>query len=868
MEHKSHILEEAKDSSLGFFIKRIKVAFLIAVGLSVWGAGSAYIIPKESAPQIDYGIITVSTIYQGASSVDMDQLVTQEIENKLKNISEITKISSVSKESLSQITLELDPSADNDKVLNTVRNKIDEAKLKLPEDAENPSIHEINSSNERSLFTVHLTGNYHPVLLLDYAEKLKTYLEQFPYIQSVNISGGAERSLFIDLDPVKLEHYKISPLEVIDAVKKTHSDFPIGEYEIDKFNYSLRFSGKHKNAKDISNVIVSHVISQNTYSDVKIEDIAKVYESNEKMEHLEYFTSKSNKDRKSSVSLQVNKSSNTNIFAIDPIIRENVIKYIPEQLSDNLETHFSMEEIEDVRESYENVFRSGMTSIVIVILIIMLFLGAREAIIAGIVIPLTFLTTIGTINFMGGSLNFMVNFSMILALGILVDTAIVIVEGMHEGLEKGYNTKEAALIALYEFKFPLLSGMLTTLAVFIPLFTLPGVLGKYLSYIPISVAITLTASLFISLFLIPAIGSCFLRKKNTNNENDTTGKKTFSKIKQQVFSAYHTFIQFKLSSRLFRMGSIYLVILLFVLSLFIPVKFQMFPGDDFNYIFIEVTMPKGNIVEETNKANKTVENFLWENIPEMKHINSSINKDKALITITLLDKKERKKLEMRTSIQISEDLRYKLKDFTNYSVNIKEFTQGPPIESPIAFRIIIDDPQYLSQGLGLVEEFKEILKTIPGTDNITDDLSNTPGEITYTINIEEALRKNLDLNQIKQVVKTAVSGTDIITLTRGGREVDVTVRYNKSQLKTYEDIKNIQIKNKNDELISLSQVINQELKPSLNEIRRQDRRIALGIFSQLTKEGNALEIAQKFNLKIKNYQFPAGIQIIDAGENA
>lgn len=865
MDHKSHLLERAEKSWMSFFIKKTKVAFLAAMGIAIWGLGSAILIPKESAPQIDYGIITVSTFYDGASAVDIDQLITQEIENEIKNVNDIRKIQSVSRNSSSSITLELEPDADVNKILNDVRSKVDEAKGKLPEDAEDPQIREINSGNERSLFSVHLAGDFHPALLRDYAEKLTNYLEQFSYIRSTSISGGAEREIFIDLDPLLLEQYKITPLEVRQAIRTTHKDSPIGDLEIGNLEYSLRVQGRHKNAEDIRDIIVKNRASGSQQASITVDDLAEVYEKEEDMESLEYYASNESMQRMSTVKITVNKSANTDIFKLDPTIRKQILDFVEKEFGDELQVQFTMEEIEDVRDSYDNVIRSGVSSIIIVIIIIMLFIGVREAFIAGSVIPLTFLSTIAVTNAYGGTLNFMINFSMILALGILVDTAIVIVEGIHEGIKKGFTPKESAMMALEEFKFPLISGMLTTLAVFIPLFTLPGILGKYLSFIPIAVAITLSASLLISLFLVPAIGSVAF---SSNTQATTKYRKWFNKIHDKVTEKYKKFLFTKLKSRFWRLGVMYGVLILFIFSMFIPVKFQMFPGDDFDLFQVQVRMPEGTIQEETTNALRPVEEIIYSKVPEMKHMEMTVNDDTADMTVYLYKKDIREERAMRKSIEIANDLRPFFKEFTTYEVNIKEATMGPPVDSPVAIRIITDDANKLALAQEVAEDFKEILKNIPGSDNVKDDLANIPAEMSYRINREEALRRGVNPDDIATVLRSAVSGIKAVTLTRGGREVDVTLRYDPKFIKDFNDIHNIQILNDKGNYISVSQLVDEEIQSALNEIRRADRNIAITISSDLIKDGNALEVTKAFKESLENYELPDGISTEDVGENS
>ncbi len=876
MEHKSDFVEKAQKSWLSYFVKNNKISFLAALIIFVWGGSAALTIPKESSPDIDFGIVVISTLYNGASAVDMDKLVTQEIENKIKDVQNIDKITSVSSNSFSSITIELEANADISQAVADIRSKLDEAKPKLPTDAEDPNLLEIDSSMD-PIFNINLVGNIHPALLRDHAEKLKSYLEQDSLIREISITGGAEREIYVDVDPRKLAEHKISLSQVTSAIQTTHRDFPIGNFDIEDLDYSLRFEGQHENAADVSEIILKMASSNGQQSPIRVADIATVYESVEENEIIKSFTNleSGNTKRLPSVLLNVNKSGDSNIFTVDPYIRQKVQDFAEKKFNNTVEIYYTYEQVEYTRDSYETVISSGVSSIIIVFLLLLLFIGPKEAIAASFIIPLTFLVTIGTTKAMGESLNFMVNFSLILALGILVDTSIVIVEGIYEGIKHGYSPKKAAMAAVYEFKTPLISGTLTTLSVFIPLLALPGVLGKYLSYIPISVSITLVASLLIALLIIPAIASNLLKRKKDRKKSESSflGKLSnrFYKAKENVVIKlqrwYKKFTIKSLKNPLWRFFSIYGVAVVCLLTFLLPVQFTMFPSDDLDFMNVTVEIPQGAIKEETLRATLPVEEILAKE-PEIKRFESKIKNNETDIFIELYKKDDRKAQKLRTSIELAQDLREEFKIFKNYEVNVVEATNGLPIDAPVAFRLIAEDSSSLKDAQIVAAEFKEILKKIPATDNVKDDLTNIPGEITYKVDYEEALRLSVLPETVAYITRTAIEGTDAITLTREGREIEVKVRYKENEINNFDDIANIQLFNNQGQSISLSQVVKREFNPAISEIKRTDRKIAVTISSQLTPEGNALEVTNQFNDLIKDYDFPAGVQIEDAGENA
>jgi multidrug efflux pump subunit AcrB len=870
MKHKEEKLKAGYNSFFSFFIRNYRLAFLIVFGLIIWGVSGLLQVPKESSPKIDYGIVVISTFYDGASAVDMDSLVTQEIENKIKDISGLSKIKATSKNSLSSIVLEFEPDINMIKVMGDIRSKVDEAKIKLPQEAEDPNIQEISSANESPFFNIHLSGHLHPVLLRDYAEKLKSYLEKDSNIASIDIEGGKEREIFVDLDPLKLAQYKISPLEINQAIKNTNKDFPIGDFKVGKLNYSLRFEGKHKQAEDIKNI----VLRAEKNSVIKIKDIAKVYELEEETNRTERFIDFKTKETFNTVKLLVSRTTGKDIFTADPVIKTKTFAYAEKNFSPHLKINFTQEEFRHVKKSYNEVLSSGTFSIFIVFIILLFFLGTKEAFLASLVIPLSFLSTIAITQMRGDSLNFMVNFSMILSLGILVDTAIVIVEGIYDNLNLGYSSKESAILAIEEFKTPLISGMLTTLAVFLPLFYLPNILGKYLSFIPKSVSMTLSSSLLISLFLIPAIASVYLKEK----------KRKINKFKLlEYLNKYHSFHNeiflpkiktwYKNTIKKFiyqeknRLLAIYGVVIVFLLTLILPVKFILFPSDDIFFFFVNVRLPEGVEKEETLEKIKPIEKILLK-YPEIENLETSVLNNEATITVNLLDKEERDEKGLRDSINLAEVVRQDLDIFKNFELSVKELKGGPPSGSPIGFRVIADDYSYLKIAKKVSEDLQIILNNIEGTSDVKDDLTNIPGEMTYIIDREEALRLGVDPSLIALNVRTAVSGIEASQITREGREIKITLRYLEDYLKNFNDIDKIQILNNKGQFINLKQVVKKDLNNALSEIKRYNQKIAFKVSSDITKTGNALEITKKTKEELKNYQMPEGISVEDAGENA
>lgn len=879
----SHQEQDSKKILRGgwtYGIRNPKVAILIGLIVSIWGLLSFLSVPKESAPYIPFGVVNVTTVYSGVSAEEIDSLITQKLESTIKNVSNVRRIDSVSRNSVSLLTVEFEPDHDMIKGVADIRSKVDEAKPDLPSDLESdPQILEIDSSIQ-PFFSIVLFGPYSAVELKDFAEDLKLFLENVSDVAGVSLSGGAEKEIIVQLDPVKLQAFSITPVEVINTIRRSNRDTPVGDFEIGTETYNIRFAGKYQTAEDIQNIALRDTAEGERVTLLRLKDIAVITEAADpdadtlRRIHFPEMTAAEN-----AIEIQVSKGIGKNIFTVDAAVRAKALEYAALNFPPDLQMAFEKEVTAPTQESYDNVYRSGGQAIIIVMVILFIFIGFRAGIVASLVIPITFLATIGVISLRGDTLNFMSNFSMILALGILVDTAVVIVEGIHYYINQGKSPLEAAALSLHEFKGPLISGTLTTLSVFIPLFSLPGVLGKYLTFVPITVFIVLTCALFISLLLIPSYGSQIMISHEKEMAGNTKGvfgrisdrfRARYLAMEEKVLTKYSAMLRVLLRRRIWRIGTFYLVLLAFFLSFLIPIQFELFPSGDSFAFTVSVERSEGTITADTNRYSLSVEKRLLE-IPEVHHISVTVSGDTSSIYAELLPIEEREEKGLRTSKEVIADLQTAIdEEFGKQStveISVENAEEGPPSGFPVGFRIIAADNNQIETAQQVAREMTDILREIPGTLSVKNDIEMIPGEFLYRVQREKALALGLDPEEVATTVRTALQGSTATTITRGSRDIDVTVRYAPEKRETINDIGAIQLLNRSGQYIRLEQVVDVELVSSLSSIRRRDTRIAFTVSSLVAENGNAAEITEEFLQRIADYPLPQGIEIVNAGEN-
>jgi multidrug efflux pump subunit AcrB len=477
---------------------RTSVLVLLVI-ITLMGTLAYRATPKESFPELAIPIIAISTIYPGVSPADIETQVTRVIEEDLSTISEIKELTSTSVEGYSSVVAEFDPSINLDEALQKVREKVDLAKADLPEDAEEPNIIEFNFS-EIPVMQVNLSGEYGLVRLKELAEELQDRLETIPSVLRADLRGGLEREVKVDVDLSKMNYYGVALEDVIDAIRNENVNIPGGSIDVGDTKYLVRVDGEFDDPVVIEDLVVTTVAGRPVY----VRDIAQVdfgFSERETFARM---------DGRSVVTLDVIKRSGENIIETAASIKAEVAAMGPllPPTTEVLITSDQSEQIEDMVSSLENNIVSGL---ILIVGVLFFFLGAGTSMFVAVSIPASMFLSFMILKVMNLSMNMVVLFSLILALGMLVDNAIVVVENIYRYLEEGWDRTVAAKKATGEVAVPIIAATATTLAAFAPLLFWPGEVGEFMGYMPKTLMVTLSSSLFVALVIIPTLCSMFMK---------------------------------------------------------------------------------------------------------------------------------------------------------------------------------------------------------------------------------------------------------------------------------------------------------------------------------------------------------------------
>ncbi len=493
-----------------FAVEHKTSVVMLLIIISLAGFLSYLGLPKEASPEIELPMIVVNTIYPGVSPADIETLVTRPLEEELNTISEVEEMTSTSVEGYSSITVEFSVDTDLNEALQQVREKVDLATPELPSDVEAPSILEFNVS-EFPIMQVNLAGEYGLVRLKELGEEIQDLFEQIPEVLRVDVRGGLEREVKVKVDLGKLKFYGLAMDDVVEAIQTENVNIPGGSIEVGDVNYLVRVDGEFVDPTIIEDLVVDTFDGRAVY----VRDVADVEFG------FTDRTSYARLDGDPVVTLDIIKRSGTNIIEASDRVKQiltDISPLFPPTTQVSI-TGDQSRQIDMMVSSLENNIISGL---LLILAVLLFFLGLRTASFVAFAIPTSMLLSFVILSLLGITMNMIVLFSLILALGMLVDNAIVVVENIYRFVGDGWSPAVAAKKATGEVAAPVIAATATTLAAFAPLTFWPGIVGEFMGYLPLTLIITLSSSLFVALVIVPTLCAIFLKSEG-NPSKPLTG---------------------------------------------------------------------------------------------------------------------------------------------------------------------------------------------------------------------------------------------------------------------------------------------------------------------------------------------------------
>lgn len=482
------------------------------VALAGFGILSLVLIPKESAPEVQVPVGVVTTVLLGAPADDIESLITNELERGLVGTLEnVNSITSSSREGVSSIVVEFDASADIDKSIDDLKDKIDALQTELPSNAEESVVSEVNFVDQ-PIMSIAVAGELTDLQLSILSKDLERQIESVAGVSRVETAGVKEREVTVVFDQSKLEKFDLSFSQIISSIQAANTTLPVGQIISDDVSYNVAFEGDIENTSEIENIALTTRGGVPVY----VRDIADVSDGLSDANTLSRL-SVDGQPSQNSITFSVYKQTGGDITAIARSVNNKLLELQTDgELLSTLSVSVAYDAGADIAEDLIRLSTSGITTVVLVILVLIIAIGWREGLVAGSAIPLSFVIGFIGLYLSDNTINFVSLFALILAIGILVDSAIVMVEGVNRRMKEDINVdkQKAALDTIREFSTPLIAGTLTTVAMFSGLFLVGGVTGQFIAVIPFTINFILLASLLVALGFIPLLASTFLRRRS------------------------------------------------------------------------------------------------------------------------------------------------------------------------------------------------------------------------------------------------------------------------------------------------------------------------------------------------------------------
>ena len=819
--------------------------YVLVFILVLFGLMSYNSIPKEQIPEIIIPTVLVNTVYPGSSPSDIENLITRPLEKNLKSVKDVKKISSKSIQDFSLISVEFQPGIEISEAKQRVKDARDKTKKDLPSDLPNESsVDEINFS-DFPIQNINLSGDYSLEKIKTYADLLKDQIEALPEITRVEIVGALDREIQIDVDMYKMQAASVTFREIQNAIGYENVTVSGGNIDMQGLTRSVRVAGEFKDIETIKNI--SLVSSSGAI--IRLKDIAEIKDSYKKRESFARLAGKN------VITVNVIKKSGENLLEASDKIKKIVENLKKTKFPGDLSVVVTSDQSHFTRTLLFDLDNTIVFGFILVFLVLMFFMGVTNAFFVGLSIPLAMALSLIFLPFIGFTMNMLVMFAFIFALGIIVDDAIVVIENTHRIFKKDkLDIVTASKAAAGEVFVPILSGTLTTLAPFFPLCFWPGIVGDFMFYIPITIIIALFASLVVAYIINPVFAVSFM--KHTDESDQLPANKIYRNgiiiavlgllfhlakwhfmgnltLFVSVSYVLHNFFGFKVllkfqhtiipgilneyektlrwvlkGRRPVRLlwslvGVLILTIVFYVMS---KPRVVFFPDNEPNVISAYLKFPVGTDVKYTDSIARISEKRIMKKLEKDTDIVESVITNVALNASsnrfdmgTVSNKAkvsvsfvEFAKRHGKSTNKYLDEFRDTLKNIAGAEISVQKQAMGPPTGAPVNIEISGED---LDQMIATSEQLmKKIDSTqIPGLDKMKSTFDNNKPELVITIDRDRANREGISTGQIGGELRTAITGTEVSKYREGEDQYPIQLRYNDYQRDNIDRLINLKI---------------------------------------------------------------------------
>jgi len=857
-----------------FGVKKPVTNLMIFSSIIIIAMYSLTRIGIDSMPKIEPPVITVVSIYPGASPEDVEAKVTEPLENQLATAPGIEKITSRSYEGASSKTLKFIWGTNLDAATNDIRDRIELAKRSLPDipdEMDNPFIFKFNTANIPILFLGITAKESYPGLYDLVDKKVGDALRQLPGVGTVELIGGMERQVNVWLERQRLEGYDFSILDIQNAIKQENVSQPVGELKSGLTNYLLRLPGEFAAPDEIKSVILGKRQGKVVY----LKDVARVEDG------FKETTLNVRINQNQGLLLMIQKQTDTNTVEVARLIKKK-LKELERVLPTDVKMHTIFDSSQDILDSLNSLKSSVYLGIILVVLVVWFFLRQfLPSLIIVLTIPFSLLIAFIYLFLSGRTINAISLSSLAIACGMVVDNAIVVADNIYRKLERGVRPTEAAIFGTQEIFLAIAASTFTTVAVFLPMFFIPGVIGIFFSELAVIVTVTLLGSLFTAATFSPMLCSQWMKAAYTTEKKSKLFSK-FYNLSENMFKSWEAFYARTLGFCLHhkKLVLVGFAAVFFAAMLVLPfVENEFAPEEDTGDVRLTIEMPLGTRFEETDKVARRIEELLKAGVPEAQFYYARTGQVQGrsramgqtsgenIITVgaKLVSKTERK----RSVWDVAQALRNKIKQIPG--VLKIDIQTGSPIGRMItgmggkAVQVEIVGNSF-EETDALAQKMKGVIEKIPGTVDVSISRELRLPELRIAINREKAASLGLSMNIIASSLKAYIQGSVASKYREKGETYDIYLRLQESSREKIEDIENLFIVSPvTRSQVRLSNIasIYEAAGPRVIERQNRERVVRLECNTYKRSSGKVVEDIKR---EIKNMVFPSNIMLNIGGE--
>lgn len=882
--------------------------------------------PKELFPDIVIPTVSIATIYPGASPQDIENLITKPIEKQLKSINGIKKISSNSVSDFSLVIAEFNTDQDPKVCKQRVSDAVDKAKKDLPNDLkDDPQVQEFDFS-ELPIMNINIAGDFPLDRIKNYSELLKDKIETLKEITRVDIVGGVEREIQVNVDMYRMNLSGVTFGDIEGALQRQNLNISGGELKIQDLRRNLRITGEFNKPTDIENIVVRSF----TGTQVFIKDIAEVKDNFKEKQDFARL------DDKAVLTLNVIKRSGENLINATDKIYQIIEDFKKNKFPEGITVKVTGDTSDNTRVQLHDLINTVILGFIFVVFVLMFFMGFTNAFFVGLAVPLSCLVAFLVMPVFDMSMNVIVLFSFLLALGIIVDDAIVVIENTHRIFNKykDLTIQKAANLAAGEVFIPVLTGTLTTLMPFVPLLFWPGIIGKFMSNLPVTLIITLGASLFVAFVMNPVFAVSFMTRDETNKKSTLMSYKgsfiflictalvgyfglgkglgNFAILCIILILLYHFILErvivlfqeklwpvvinsYKKTLVLFIKGwrPVFIVLGVFAFLIISWVGYlstnppiETFPNGEPNFAFVYCKMPMGTDATVTDSVTKIIEERVLKTIGHNNPIVTSVisnvglgagdpdNPDrvatphKSKVSVAFVRFAER---NGKSTTEILKSLKDEFKHgIAGAEITVEKERNGPPVGKAINMEISGDDFDVL---VNLSKQIKDEVESanIQGVDQLLSDFQISKPEIIIDIDEEKTQREGISVAQVAIEIRTALFGKEVSKFRDKNDDAPIQLRLREEDRNNVERMLNLNIAfmdmaTQQFKQVPLSALTKVRYGNSVSTINRKNQKRLINLSSDVNPGFNPNDVVAKIQTVVSQMDIPEGYEVDFTGE--